>query len=98
MATNRMYTRTVQSMELSVLVADTEMGELKNVTALIPRIITNEATLDKAAKKAVETDTVRFVQVVEKRVIKGLYGVPEDKFMEIAVPLDPKTRKPITKS
>lgn len=97
MSSHDMVTRTVISTKCVVMTVNVEQGETFTEVVNVPKVFKDEKKLLNACKKALETDTVKVVAVVSATVTRQLYGMPTDKFMEIAVPLDEK-RKPTTEN
>lgn len=90
-----MVTRTIQSTHCAVLCADTINAEMFNKDIILPRTYKDEQAMLKAAKKAIETDTVKCVAISAHEVREELYGMDEDQFIASAQILDKETRKAI---
>lgn len=83
-----MITRTMNTMTVTCLVADTEAGELLNKAVELGRVIDDTKKLEKAVRKAVETDTIKFVSIVDTKKNTAIYGMSEDDFIKYASLLD----------
>lgn len=90
MARTPQVTRTIQTTHCTVLCMDTEAREPINKDVVLPRTYKDENAMLKAAKKVIETDTIKCVQVVHHTVNETLYGMPEQDFIAHAKPLDPR--------
>lgn len=86
-------TRTIQTTVVNVLCADTELGELVNKEFTLPRTYKDEDALLKAVRKIGETATIKPVSVVASKIVETLYGMSEQKFIELAEVLPPRGTK-----
>lgn len=93
MAREKMVTRTIISTKCVVLALDTETVEPSNLTVEVSGVFQNEEKLMKAVKAVAETDTLKIVQILTTETVEKLYGVSEQKFMEIAHELEPRKKK-----
>lgn len=84
MARKRMVTRTIKTSEILVLLIDTEKLEPYNETVVIPAVYKDEKKLKKAVEELVVTDTVRLVDICNVNIVEKLYGMEEEKFIEVA--------------
>ena len=84
MARKRMVTRTIKTSEIFVLLIDTEKLETYNETVVIPAVYKDEKKLKKAVEELVVTDTVRLVDICNVNIVEKLYGMDEQKFIEVA--------------
>lgn len=86
-----MITRTMNTMTVTVLVADKEKAELFNQTIELGRAISDPKKLEKVVRKAVE-DTpemnIKLVDIVDTKVNEAIYGMSEDEFLKHAHLLD----------
>ena len=85
MSRQKMVTRTFKTMSCSVLVADKEMGELKNIVVKLPREITDPIKLHKACAKAITDSNLVIVEVTDFTTEEKLYGMPESDFIANAI-------------
>ena len=96
MARERMVTRTVVATKVTVLGMDTVACEPFNETVIVSGVFDNDekgqAKLLKAVKKLVDKEEKVAVKIVDKEEIETLYGMPEQKFMELAEVLPPRTK------
>lgn len=93
MAREKMVTRTIISTKCVVLALDTETVEPSNLTVEVSGTFQNEEKLMKSVKAVAETDTLKIVQILTTETVEKLYGVSEQKFMEIAHELEPRKKK-----
>lgn len=88
-----MVTRSFTVTRIIAMVADTVSAEVSNVEVEVPRTYKDEQKLIKVAKQMIETETVKFVTIVDKEEVSKLYGMTEIDFLKYAVELDKDTRK-----
>lgn len=93
MARARKVTRTIASTKVVVMCVNTETAVVENYEATIAGVYTDEKKLMKAVTKEVETATLKPVSVVSTEVIETLYGMDEQKFIEMAEVLPPRDKK-----
>lgn len=94
MARARKVTRTICSTKVIVMCVDTETAKVDNYEVTIAGTYTNEKKLMKAVvTKVLETETLKPVSIVSTEVIKTLYGMDEQKFIENAEVLPPRDKK-----
>lgn len=93
MARTRKVTRTISSTKVVVMCVNTETAVVENYEVTIAGVYTDEKKLMKAVTKEVETSTLKPVSVVSTEVIETLYGMDEQKFMEMAEVLPPREKK-----
>lgn len=95
MARARKVTRTIASTKVIVMCVDTETAKVENYEVTITGTYTDDKKLMKAVTKVVETKTVKPVAVVATEVIETLYGMDEEKFIELAEVLPARAKKDI---
>ena len=93
MARVRKVTRTICSTKVFVMCADTQTAKVENYEVTIAGTYTDDKKLMKAVTKVVETETLKPVAVVSTEVIETLYGMDEQKFIEMAEVLPPRDKK-----
>lgn len=93
MARERMVTRTVVATEVTALCLNIETAEPFNKTVILSGTFKDKQAIEKAAKKAIDTDLEKCVTVVEYTEKETLYGMPEQKFIELAKVLPPRDSK-----
>lgn len=93
MARARKVTRTISSTKVIVMCVDTETAKVNNYEVEIAGVYSDEKKLMKAVTKVVGTETLKPVTVVSTEVIETLYGMDEQKFMEMAEVLPPRDKK-----
>lgn len=91
----RKVTRTIASTKVIVMCADTQTAKVDNYEVTIAGTYTDDKKLMKAVTKVVETETLKPVAVVSTEVIETLYGMDEQKFIELAEVLPARTKKDI---
>lgn len=85
-----MVTRTVKSTIALLLLADTEANALVQKNVIVPRTYSDEKSLTKAVKKALDGEPLTFVKVISTTEQEALYGMTEQKFIEQAEVLPPR--------
>lgn len=93
MARARKVTRTISSTKVVVTCVDIESAVVENYEVTIAGTYTDEKKLMKAVTKVVETETLKPVSIVSTGVIETLYGMDEQKFIEMAEVLPPRDKK-----
>lgn len=93
MARSRKVTRTISSTKVVVMCVDTQTAVVENYEVTIAGVYSDDKKLMKAVTKEVETATLKPVSVVSTEVIETLYGMDEQKFIEMAEVLPPRTKK-----
>lgn len=86
------FTRTISKQNVIALVFDKETAEATNIACTIAPVITDPGKLAKAVAKKLDSDTVKFIEIVDVSVDEKVYGITLEDFMANAVELDPKTR------
>ena len=74
---------------------DTETAKVENYEVTIAGTYTDGKKLMKEVTKVVETHTLKPVSVVSTEVIETLYGMDEQKFIELAEVLPARAKKEI---
>ena len=98
MARARKVTRTISSTKVIVMCVDTETAIVNNYEVEIAGVYSDEKKLMKAVTKVVETETLKPVSVVSTEVIETLYGMDEQKFIEMADVLPSRDKKEVDKN
>lgn len=93
MSRARKVTRTISSTKVIVMCVDTQTAAVENYEVTIAGDYSDDKKLMKAVAKVVETETLKPVSVVSTEVIETLYGMDEQKFMEMAEVLPPRGKK-----
>lgn len=89
MARKRMVTRTITSTKAKATVYDIASDEIKTVEYKM----SGELSADNALKAITKEHTeVRPLKVVEVTVQEELYGIPEERFLELAEILPPRAK------
>lgn len=92
-----MVTRTVIGTEVDVKVVNTSTDAITVEKVKLNKAFTDvtDKKLMNAVKKALTSDVV-VIKIEAIAPMNKLYGLDTSKFMEQAIELDPKTRKPLT--
>ena len=93
MAKKPMVTRTMQTTRVNVLCLDIVNGEPFNESVVLPRTYKDDRALLKAVEKVINDDECKAVHIVSSEVIEKLYGMTEEKFLEVADELPPRKIK-----
>lgn len=93
MARARKVTRTIASTKVVVMCVNTETAVVENYEVTIAGVYSDDKKLMKAVTKEVETETSKPVTIISKEVIETLYGMDEQKFIEMAEVLPPRDKK-----
>lgn len=93
MARKAMVTRTIITTKCNVLCMELEKAEPFNREVVLPRTYKDDKKLLKKVQELVDNDEVKAVHIVSKEEVETLYGMTEQRFIEGAIILDPKTRK-----
>lgn len=87
-----LITRTKVSLEVTVMVANTETKAVETITKVIPKV--DEKKIQKEIEKVLPTN-LKYVAVESTKEVEKLFGLDETIYMEHAIELDPVTRKPL---
>lgn len=93
MAKQRMITRTIQTTTATLLCVDTTNGTTHEETIVLPTVFKTDKNILKVAEKMLDPTTSKPVHVVAANVNEDLYGMTEEKFLELATVLP--NRKPV---
>lgn len=93
MARIPMVTRTVKATKVNVLCLNIETAEPFNEVVTISGTFKAEKDLMKSVEKMLNTETVKAVHVVDTEEVETLYGMTEQKFIELAEVLPPRNVK-----
>lgn len=91
MARTPKVTRTITTSVVSILCANIEIGELVNVEFTLPRTYKDDEAILKAVKKANHDDNIKPVSVSDVKIVETLYGMDEQKFIDNAEILPPRS-------
>lgn len=89
MARKRMVTRTITFTTVKATVYDISSNEIKTVEYKLSGELSSDVALKIITK---EHEEVRPLKVTEVTVQKELYGMPEDKFIELSDILPARTK------
>lgn len=90
MARTPMVTRTIQTTKANVLCLNIVEGEPFNKVVTLPRTYKDENATLKVISKMVDNDEVKAVHVVDSYVEETLYGMTEQRFIELAQIMPPR--------
>lgn len=93
MARTPKVTRTIVTTNCNVLCVDVTTGETFYKDVALTRTYKDEKKLMKAVEAVVNTETQKAVHVESTTEVETLYGLDEQKFIEIAEILPPRTAK-----
>lgn len=93
MARTRKVTRTISSTKVIVMCVDTQTAVVDNHEVTIAGVYSDEKKLMKAVSNVVETETIKPVSIISTEIIETLYGMDEQKFIEMAEVLPPRDKK-----
>lgn len=89
MARKRMITRTIKSTKAKATVYNIEKGDIKTFEYKLSGELSADDALKAIAK---EHEEVRPLKVIEVTVQEELYGMSEEKFLELAEILPPRAK------
>lgn len=95
MARKPMVTRSFDTMQMVVTVANIETATLSDMTINSATFTEDNHKQLKIAKEMLETDTIKVVTVKSALLVERLLGMSEQDFINNAVVLDPLTRQPL---
>lgn len=90
MARTPQVTRTIQTTKVNVLCLNIKDGNPFNQTVVLPRTYKDDKHMLKAVEKVINSESVKAVHVVDSVVEETLYGMSEQKFIELATVLPPR--------
>ena len=90
MARTPQVTRTIQTTKVNVLCLNIKEGSPFNQTVVLPRTYKDDNHMLKAVEKVINTESVKAVHIVDSVVEETLYGMSEQKFIELATILPPR--------
>lgn len=90
MARTPMVTRTIQTTRANVLCLNIVEGEPFNKVVTLPRTYKDENAMLKVISKMVDNDEVKAVHVVASYVEETLYGMSEQRFIDLAQVMPPR--------
>ena len=83
-------TRTIQTTKVNVLCLDIKGEQPFNKVVTLPRVYKDDAHILKQVKKLIDNDEIKAVHIVSVEVVETLYGMSEQKFIEMADVLPPR--------
>ena len=88
MARQPMVTRTIVSTKLTVLCMDLVNRQPIEKEIVLPRTYKDDITIMKVLSKQYDSDELKVTAILSKEVNKDIYGMTEQKFLEVAEKLD----------
>lgn len=88
MARQPMVTRTIVSTKLTVLCMDLVNRQPIEKEIVLPRTYKDDITIMKVLAKQYDSDELKVTAILSKEVNKDIYGMTEQKFLEVAEKLD----------
>ena len=85
-------TRTITVNKLNVMCVNTETAEVENRTVTLKELPNKEPTLMSAISTAINDETIKPIQVIDRTTETHRYGITEQAFYENAVELPLITR------
>ena len=83
----KMITRTFRTQEVTVMTMDVTTNATEPKALTLPHVLPDNDKILKAAKKKLDTDTLKVVYVIGSEVKEELRGVDEEQFLAISVPV-----------
>lgn len=93
MARKSMVTRTITTTHAEVMCLNVTTGNPENKTVVLGGTYKDNKAVLKAAKAVLETDELKAVHVVSTEERETLYGMTEQKFIEMSEVLTPRGSK-----
>lgn len=90
-----MVTRSVIGTEIEAKVVNKNTDEVTTYTAVVSKSVDEEKAATKELVKVIPEELV-IIKIESMTRVEKLYGVDQQQFMDMAVELDPVTRKPLT--
>ncbi len=91
----KMVTRSVIGTEITAKVVNKNTDEVTAYTAVVSKSVDNEKAATKELVKVIPEELV-IIKIESMARVEKLYGVEQQQFMDMAVELDPVTRKPLS--
>lgn len=86
-------TRTIQTTKVNVLCLDIVEGKPFNKEIILPRTYKDNKAIMKQLETVINSDTVKAVHVVSAEVQETLYGMTEQRFIELADVLPARAKR-----
>lgn len=93
MAKAKMVTRTVQTTRAKIMCVDIAQEKPYNREFILPGVYKNDSHILKKVSKLIDDENNKVVAVLSATVETSLYGMTEDKFIEMADVLPPRKAK-----
>ena len=92
MAREKMVTRTMTNTNVVVLCLDIDTAEPCSKVVKLPGVYNNQAQLLTAARKALDTDSLKAVSITYSDEETLIYGCTEAEFLSVARPIQRGTK------
>ena len=86
-------TRTIETTDVVLFCVNTEDRSTFEQTLTLPRTYKDDAKLMKAVEKLLDGEPVKPVSIISSEVRQTLYGMTEEKFIQYADVLPPRSSK-----
>lgn len=83
-------TRTIQTTKVDVMCLNIKEGSPFTQSVVLPRTYKDDKAMLKSVEKLINSDEVKAVHIVSSTVEETLYGMSEQKFIELAEVLPPR--------
>ena len=83
-------TRTIQTTKANILCLNIKDGNSFHKEVTLPRVYKDDAHILKVARELIDDENTKAVHVVSAEVVETLYGMSEQKFIELAEVLPPR--------
>lgn len=93
MARQPQVTRTIQTTKVKVLCLDIERQEPFEKELVLSRVYKDDQHLMKKVRELVDCESAKAVHIVSAEVVETLYGMTEQRFVELADVLPPRNSK-----
>ena len=93
MARQPQVTRTIPTTKATILVLNIETGISEERVVSVPREFKKVKKLREAIEAIVNTDVEKLAHIKSTEIVENLYGMSEQKFVECADILTPRTVK-----
>lgn len=90
MARQPQVTRTIQTTKVNVLCLNIKEQKPFEKEIVLPRVYKDDQHIMKKVREIVDNDDTKAVHIVNANVVETLYGMSEQKFIELADILPPR--------
>ena len=89
----RIITRTITTTEVDIFAIDLNTAEPYNTTISISGDLTNEKKPNAVISEVYDNEDRKFLKALGMRVHEDLYGLDEQKFLELATKIEKTTKE-----